>query len=70
MSTGQGKKESAEHTLCLEALVAFFHDAKSGVVRKVIGPHSDEHQSSIPDFIMGGLYGAELVRSTAKGEKS
>jgi hypothetical protein len=57
MSTGErfGRDEHAR-TLCLEALVAFFHDAEGGVALKVLGPHRDEHQRSISDLVMSVLY--------------
>jgi hypothetical protein len=57
MSTGEGFRRKVHcRTLCLEALVGFFHNAQSRVTLKVLGPHRDEHQGSIPDFLMSILY--------------
>ncbi len=50
--------------------MALFHDAKSWVALKVLGPHGDEHQRSIPDLVMSGLYvEAGPVRSIARGKR-
>ena len=66
----QRERRERRHTLCFEALIAFFHDAESWVALKVLGPHSDELQSSILDFVMGGLYDeAGPVRGTTGGKK-
>lgn len=49
-----------KRTFGLEIVIALLHDAQRRIFLKLGGPHSNQRQSSLFDFVVGGLSTIQL----------